>query len=360
MTCAPMSFVAISRSSVSWRRVSTSSTIASSCAGATGRFSQAFTRPARSFFRSKFSRRPSFLTTMYGISSIVSYEVKRRLQDSHSLRRRITSPSRLSRESTTRSSTAPQKGHFMPPLWRDRRRVLTHARKFLELVDSHRGRREERDPDESDRDERDRVCEDRDSGRRIPSDPVHVGQRELNSQVIGAETSGGRKHETEHGRRGHDEARREGEVEVERAQHRVDLHVDDQPPHERAGSDEEEEFRALERREAVHEGFRERARPRLEPLRQPAPELLEKPFRCRAPKHGKEDRCHEREEKRGRDQEEEDHRGAVEDALQENRGEQRRERELAGSCEKSRPENLSDFSGQVVRGEAERSRNERG
>jgi len=70
--CVGGELVDISRSSVSWRRVSRPSTIASSWAGATGRFSQAFTSPARSFFRSKLSRRPSFLTTMYGISSIVS------------------------------------------------------------------------------------------------------------------------------------------------------------------------------------------------------------------------------------------------------------------------------------------------
>jgi hypothetical protein len=38
----------------------------------TGRFSHAFNRPAMSFWRSKRSRVPSFLITMYGISSIRS------------------------------------------------------------------------------------------------------------------------------------------------------------------------------------------------------------------------------------------------------------------------------------------------
>jgi hypothetical protein len=38
----------------------------------TGRFSQAFRSPATSFCRSNRSRVPSFLMTMYGISSIRS------------------------------------------------------------------------------------------------------------------------------------------------------------------------------------------------------------------------------------------------------------------------------------------------
>jgi hypothetical protein len=40
--------------------------------GLIGRFSHAFSRPATSFDRSKRSRVPSFLTTMYGISSMRS------------------------------------------------------------------------------------------------------------------------------------------------------------------------------------------------------------------------------------------------------------------------------------------------
>ena len=48
------------------------SAIASSAATRTGRFSHALSRPATSFCRSNRSRRPSFLTTMYGISSMRS------------------------------------------------------------------------------------------------------------------------------------------------------------------------------------------------------------------------------------------------------------------------------------------------
>src|SRR3954452_16903616 len=47
------------------------------------------------------------------MSSICSYEVKRRPQLRHSRRRRMVAPSRLSRESTTRSWFSAQKGHFM-------------------------------------------------------------------------------------------------------------------------------------------------------------------------------------------------------------------------------------------------------
>jgi hypothetical protein len=47
------------------------------------------------------------------MSSICSYEVKRRPQFRHSRRRRMVAPSRLSRESTTRSRFSEQKGHLM-------------------------------------------------------------------------------------------------------------------------------------------------------------------------------------------------------------------------------------------------------
>src|SRR6266481_1521501 len=79
---------------------------------ATGRFSQAFSSPCKIFCRSKRSRRPSFLITIYGISSIRSYVVKRRPHFRHSRRRRIVSPPRPSRESITLSSICAQKGHF--------------------------------------------------------------------------------------------------------------------------------------------------------------------------------------------------------------------------------------------------------
>src|SRR5205814_6905509 len=50
---------------------------------------------------------------MYGISSMRSEVVKRFSHFRHSRRRRMDSPSLLSRESTTLSLTNPQNGHFM-------------------------------------------------------------------------------------------------------------------------------------------------------------------------------------------------------------------------------------------------------
>src|ERR1700694_5677394 len=47
------------------------------------------------------------------MSSICSYEVKRRPQLTHSRGRLMVAPSRLSRESTTRSRFSEQKGHLM-------------------------------------------------------------------------------------------------------------------------------------------------------------------------------------------------------------------------------------------------------
>src|SRR3990172_10447696 len=108
----------ISRSGCSIRRASTSSAIFSSSATLTGLFWVALRRPLRILLRSKGSRRPSFFTTMSWTSSMRSYVVNRRLQLRHSRRRRIAAPSRASRESTTFSSTCPQKGNFIraPPL----------------------------------------------------------------------------------------------------------------------------------------------------------------------------------------------------------------------------------------------------
>src|SRR5262245_38731777 len=85
----------------------------SSLVDGTGRFSQARSNPAITLLRSKVSRRPSFLTTIYGISSIRSYDVNLLSHRRHSLRRRMASPSRDSRESTTLSSRYEQNGHFI-------------------------------------------------------------------------------------------------------------------------------------------------------------------------------------------------------------------------------------------------------
>src|SRR5215472_1521590 len=115
MIISPTSLVLRSRSGESMTKASASFTICSSLPMEMGRFSQARRRPLRTFWRSNFSRRPSFLMTMYGISSIRSYVVKRFSHFRHSRRRRIESASLLSRESTTLSFSNPQKGHF---IWR--------------------------------------------------------------------------------------------------------------------------------------------------------------------------------------------------------------------------------------------------
>ena len=72
MTTAPTCSVEISLSGRSCREDSTRLAIASRSATLTGRFSQAFSMPAMTFSRSKRDRDPSFLTTMYGTSSIRS------------------------------------------------------------------------------------------------------------------------------------------------------------------------------------------------------------------------------------------------------------------------------------------------
>src|SRR3970282_1157772 len=113
MISSPISPEFISRSGCSIRRASTSCAIFSSSATLTGLFWVALRRPLRILLRSKGSRRPSFFTTMSWTSSMRSYVVNRRLQFRHSRRRRIAAPSRASRESTTFSSTCPQKGHFI-------------------------------------------------------------------------------------------------------------------------------------------------------------------------------------------------------------------------------------------------------
>src|SRR5271156_284191 len=64
MMCSPISLVVRSRSGASLTNASVSSTIASSFATGTGRFSHAFSSPCNNLWRSNFSRRPSFLITM--------------------------------------------------------------------------------------------------------------------------------------------------------------------------------------------------------------------------------------------------------------------------------------------------------
>src|SRR2546430_4744138 len=91
----------------------------------------------RSFWRSKGSRRPSRLTTCGRTSSMYSWVVYRRWHLRHSRRRRMNSPSRPTRESTTRSSVWPQNGHFTGrvPLSGAPLRVEREAvRQLLDLV----------------------------------------------------------------------------------------------------------------------------------------------------------------------------------------------------------------------------------
>src|SRR3972149_4620486 len=133
MISSPISPEFISRSGCSIRRASTSSAIFSSSATLTGLFWVALRRPLRILLRSKGSRRPSFFTTMSWTSSMRSYVVNRRLQFRHSRRRRIAAPSRASRESTTFSSTCPQKGHFIraaPPCHALTVRLSSRAKPF--------------------------------------------------------------------------------------------------------------------------------------------------------------------------------------------------------------------------------------
>src|ERR1043166_8042608 len=113
MIISPILLVGRSRSGDSCTYFSIALTMLSSLVDGTGRFSQARSKPAMTLLRSKVSLRPSFLTTMYGISSMRSYDVNRRSQRRHSRRRRIASPSRDSRESTTLSSRYAQNGHFI-------------------------------------------------------------------------------------------------------------------------------------------------------------------------------------------------------------------------------------------------------
>src|SRR5262245_45190677 len=117
MTRSPRSRLAISLSDRSWSFDSMSATMSSTAWTATDCFWHALRMEPRSFWRSNGSRRPSRLTTCGRTSSMYSYVVYLRWHLRQARRRRMNSPSRPTRESTTRSSVWPQKGHFMtrPP-----------------------------------------------------------------------------------------------------------------------------------------------------------------------------------------------------------------------------------------------------
>ena len=87
--------------------------IFSTVSRAIGLFSQAFSKLATNFSRSKLSRLPSFFTTENPIISIRSYVVSRFPQCKHSLRRLMAFNSTISRLSKTRVLAIKQNGHFI-------------------------------------------------------------------------------------------------------------------------------------------------------------------------------------------------------------------------------------------------------
>ena len=72
MRYSPTTTLGTSRSGLSWTMASTRSATISSVFTGTGRFWHALSSPARTFSRSKGSRRPSFFTTRCGIWSMRS------------------------------------------------------------------------------------------------------------------------------------------------------------------------------------------------------------------------------------------------------------------------------------------------
>jgi hypothetical protein len=104
--------VAISRSSASCSSVSISSTISSSRAGGTGRFLAGLDQSRPELLAVEAPRAAVLLDDHVGnlLDRLVGGEAAP--AGGALARRRMTSPSRLSRESTTRSSLAPQNGHF--------------------------------------------------------------------------------------------------------------------------------------------------------------------------------------------------------------------------------------------------------
>src|SRR5208283_2553839 len=124
MIISPISVVVSSLSVASWTTPSISSTMASSLGVGTGRFSQAFSKPCRIFWRSKL--------------------VKRREHFRHSRRRRMVSPVRPSRESITLSSMLAQKGHFT-------REVLLMLGRISEIRYQKSGEKRRQGAEQSDR-----------------------------------------------------------------------------------------------------------------------------------------------------------------------------------------------------------------
>src|SRR5262249_27159572 len=131
----------------------------------------------------------------------------------------------------------------------------------------------------------------------------------------------------------------------------------------------------LQRREPVHEGAGEIARPGLEPFRQAAPEEREERLGAGALKDGEEDHGDDQRQDHGRrddprrasgfrdagghrGEEEEDEGRPVEDPFEEDRGEKRGEGEPLGAGQEVGAQDLADFPGQVVGRETGRRRGE--
>src|SRR5262245_26518401 len=175
----------------------------------------------------------------------------------------MTSPSRLSRESTTRSSVPAQNGHFIPrrsPPQKLSRfssrlscpvssRPSTCARLRLEseaAASAPLGREsEQRQPNQSNEDERREPGENRDSRSGFAGHPEGRLQCLGGRRLIRTEPSGRGNGKPEHGCRGDDKGRRERQVQMERLQHAEDLQVDDEPHHEGAQDNSKEQRRTL-------------------------------------------------------------------------------------------------------------------
>src|SRR5208283_4546926 len=123
ITMRPISVLVTSFSPRSVRSYSILDTAFSRSVIPTGRFSQAFLKPASIFPLSKTSLRPSFLTTSGRPSSSISAVLNLFEHPRHSRRLLMASISLLVLESITLLSANPQKGHFTGP----------HLRPFIQL-----------------------------------------------------------------------------------------------------------------------------------------------------------------------------------------------------------------------------------
>src|SRR5512143_3341916 len=129
----------------------------------------------------------------------------------------MTCPSRLSRESTTRSSRPPQKGHFMPAGTRNRGLGTLGSRgyspsfrgrgsRFRDIAKADTGRAEDQEDqtDAREEDERRRPRDEGDRSRRRSRHAEDVHERDLDGELVGAEPAGSRHGQPEHGGGRHD------------------------------------------------------------------------------------------------------------------------------------------------------------